>query len=394
MIRYRLCLGWVCLAAIAGIGSAQEIEVDPEPKGFVSGLYGEVRILDPESPEPRVLADSDPVFEGSRITASEDAYAEISLLDGSELTVDELTQLDLSRMSVSSDAAEPDRLVDLSMLYGSLRLSVPQGFSGLSVYKVTTPVAVAGVRGTDFAVDYESEDQVTVDVFEGEVGVGRTEPVESVVEGEAASASAGGGVSKSGIQEHRREKWEQSQSAIHLRRQEQSLSKLKEHIEIVRAQNPDDPRLAGLENAAQNVAKNREEAHSRFSEAREKMKDHRGRRVERMRDFAQKHGKDKFDHARRFRGGALSPENRQKAGQKLRNQREQIRGKAQERRNNKKDQIRPRRDDRKDTLKDRRENRQDKMRERQGPGGRERRGGEDRRDNRRDNRQDQKHRRR
>lgn len=389
--QFALVLFSVLLPAMA---AGDELLVDPDPKGYAAGVVGQVLVLEPEADEPKTLADSDPVFEGSRITASENAFAEIDLIDGSEVKIDEMSQVDLSK--VSSDPESLDREIDLSMLYGTLRISAQNGFSDKSVFKITTPAAVVGVRGTDFAVEYESENEASVDVFEGEIGVGQDGAVETVGEGEAATTGKGKGIAKSKLQEHRKDRWDHFKEAMNVHGHEKAADRLREKIEQVRAANPDDPRLGGLENALQNVSKNRAEAKTRFEAAREKMKDRRGDRLERMRDFAKKHGRERFEQARKFRGGALTPEERQKAGGRIRERRENTREKATERHKERKQRfqegkegreqkLKEQRGERQENIKERRDNRRENVGERREN---RRENIDNRKENRRDNRQE------
>lgn len=334
---------------------AEEILVDPEPKGYASGVYGQVMILEPESEEAKPLADSDPVFEGSRITVSENSFASVSLLDGSEIKIDEMTQVDMSK--AKADLESMDRLVDVSMLYGSIRSSVQDGYSARSVFRITTPVAVAGVRGTDFAVDYESEDESTVDVFDGEVSVAQDASEESVESGESAKSSRGKGVSKASMERPRPSKWEQFEEAMNLHGRDRAESVLRERIDRVRAADPNDPRLTGLENALSNVSQTRADARARFERVQEQMKSRRQERLERMREFAKKHGRARFEQMRRFKGRALSPEERRAAAENMRGRRENLRQKAAERQKERREKIREDRERGRENIQERRENR-------------------------------------
>lgn len=112
----------------------------------------------------------------------------LSLPDGSEVELGEKTTVCLAALS---DAAR--RLpTSIELRRGSVRAVVPKRTTGgNAVFQVVTPVAVAGVRGTDFAVGYEPGTQATastqqsgaadVDVFDGTVGVwqfgGDEEPI-------------------------------------------------------------------------------------------------------------------------------------------------------------------------------------------------------------------------
>lgn len=372
--------------------------VDREPKGYASGVYGQVMVLEPEAAEARTLADSDAVFEGSRFTASENSFAEIHLLDGSSIKVYEMTQADLTTATADLQALE--RVVDLSVLYGSIRAAVQDGFSGPSRFRISTPVAVAGVRGTEFAVDYESENESTIDVFDGEVVAEQDGAEAAVTAGESSRAVRGKKLEKMKLADERGDRWEHFREAMNLHGNQQAASRLQEKIDTVRAADPNDPRLKGLENALQNVTKDREAARAKFDSAREKIQARRQERLEKMKEFAKTHAREKFERARRFRDGAMTEEERKAAGERLRERRKDIREKAverhRERREDRRENIKDRREDRKEDIRERRDgskenmkNRRDEKRE----GAKERRGGsrdqiKDRRENQREKAKD------
>lgn len=357
-----------CLTAISA--SSQEVLVDPDPKGYASGVIGEVLVLEPEASAPRPLADSEAIFEGSRITVGENAFVEIDLLDGSEIKIDEMSQVDLAEISAAPETM--DRQINLSMLYGSLRATVEKGFSEKSVFRVTTPVAVAGVRGTEFAVDYESDDVSTVDVFDGEVAVSAEGDQEAPVSaGESAEAGRGRGVRRKAMAADRQDRWEHFRESMTHRRQEMAESNLREKIATLQAADPADPRLSGLENALAQVSQDRAAAKARREEARDRWKNRRSERVEKMREFSKQHAREKFEHARKFRGGALSPSERRAAAEKLRARRSDLRHRAGERHRERRQNIQERREqkqekhqERRENLKDRRENKREQMQDR------------------------------
>jgi hypothetical protein len=74
------------------------------------------------------------------------------------------------------------RKVDLSMAYGTMRTAVTQKLTGTGRFKVHTPSATMGVRGTEFVVqsdlqpDNKSQNTTQVTVLQGAVAVASHEP--------------------------------------------------------------------------------------------------------------------------------------------------------------------------------------------------------------------------
>jgi len=88
---------------------------------------------------------------------------EVMLPDGTIVELDEETEM------VINSIAETDGQwnVSLELNYGAIRLEVPPA-DGKEL-EVHTPVATAGVRGTEFAVSHSEDDGTEVSVFSGEV---------------------------------------------------------------------------------------------------------------------------------------------------------------------------------------------------------------------------------
>lgn len=118
--------------------------------GTFKQVQGEVRLgrgASPTSPEP-----GGSLGAGERITTGKDSAASVVLKDGTVLTLGPNTTADLSQFQFNSTTQEGNLLVDL--LQGSVRV-----VTGLLAkvnpdrFKVKTPTAVVGVRGTDFIVE-------------------------------------------------------------------------------------------------------------------------------------------------------------------------------------------------------------------------------------------------
>lgn len=92
---------------------------------------------------------------GERIVTGKDSAASLVLKDGTVLTLGPDTTADLSQFQFDSTTQEGNLLLDL--LQGSVRV-VTGLLSKVNPerFKVKTPTAVVGVRGTDFIVEAES----------------------------------------------------------------------------------------------------------------------------------------------------------------------------------------------------------------------------------------------
>lgn len=146
------------------------------------------------------------------------------LPDGSHVEMGEKTSMRVDRLA-RAPGGEPTRL---HLNRGSLRATVTSRPSGTTTFQISTPIAVAGVRGTDFAVAYEpdaptaitlEEASADVDVFEGEVVVEQEGQENlSVKAGEGASASRRA-LRKRKVREEARERWESVRGKLvdHLR---------------------------------------------------------------------------------------------------------------------------------------------------------------------------------
>ncbi len=135
---------------------------------------GSVRVLD-------VFYDDiigEPLYEGESIETDDGSYVEIQIYPSEHiLKLSESTALTLDSISGSSGGSE------LSLIYGSIRAKVEK-LTADNYFDVRTGDTVAGVRGTDFGVDYlydETEGDYLTDVicFEGEIEVREKDETDS-----------------------------------------------------------------------------------------------------------------------------------------------------------------------------------------------------------------------
>lgn len=131
------------------------------------------------------------VAEGEALTVGEGAM--LRLPDGSDVELDQRTTVEVRTLARPGGAP----VTHLHLRRGAVRVAVPpRPTRGAVIFRVTSPVSTAGVRGTDFSVAYEpplgnaiASEQADVDVFEGTVEVDNGGEPELVQAGDGASVS-------------------------------------------------------------------------------------------------------------------------------------------------------------------------------------------------------------
>jgi hypothetical protein len=116
------------------------------------------------------------VREGDALRTARDARLELTLPDGSRLRLGPETQVLLAAGRFAG-GGEGDRQVSLRLWLGRVWAKVAKRAGGESRFEVETDNAVAGVRGTSFAVVARSDLSALVKVYAGAVGVKKSSPV-------------------------------------------------------------------------------------------------------------------------------------------------------------------------------------------------------------------------
>lgn len=192
-------LSAACLLAFlgaAGLGQA----ADPSPAGElrvvgtldqVRGQVERVRAADGQTVPGTAFM---PLFEGDVLRLGGGASTLIVLDDGSVLKLDGPAEMTLDALRLSRRSAE--REIGFRVRLGRL-LAAVQKWKGSSKFSVKTPVMTIAIRGTDFAVDVETDTKVGV--FEGQVTVqGAVQagvpagPEQALAQGQEAVALPGG----------------------------------------------------------------------------------------------------------------------------------------------------------------------------------------------------------
>ena len=106
------------------------------------------------------------------IVADKDSRAKLIMNDKNEISISPESKLELEKYVFN--ASKDEKNVMLNLVYGKVRSSVKQKYDGeKNSFQIKTPSAVAGVRGTDFFVGFNSgSGQSQIVTFEGKVWVG------------------------------------------------------------------------------------------------------------------------------------------------------------------------------------------------------------------------------
>ena len=112
------------------------------------------------------------VFPKDKIITAKDSRAKIIMVDKNVINVSPSSEVVFEKYEYEPKAKKKDVL--LNVIYGKVRSKVNQKYDGASnKFRVKTPSAVAGVRGTDFFTSYNrANKRSSVVTFEGEVRYG------------------------------------------------------------------------------------------------------------------------------------------------------------------------------------------------------------------------------
>lgn len=128
-------------------GSAQELA----GIGMIKSSEGGVQVVRANAPSAVVAGQR--VMQGDQLRTGQNSSTTIMLRDGTVMVVGPQSTVDLSRFQFNSTTQEGS--LGVKLLQGSIRM-----VTGLiaklnpAAFRVETPTALIGVRGTDFIVNY------------------------------------------------------------------------------------------------------------------------------------------------------------------------------------------------------------------------------------------------
>lgn len=139
------------------------------PAGTVIELKGKAAVKSDESKEWKRLQLKDRLFAGDTVKTEEKSRLTIFLADESTITLGPKAQFQLE--SFSLNVSRNERQAKVKVLAGKTRFQLQRTFTGSSQFNVSTPTAIAGVKGTKFLVWVVSEKLTRMAVIEGLVTV-------------------------------------------------------------------------------------------------------------------------------------------------------------------------------------------------------------------------------
>ncbi len=99
---------------------------------------------------PRLLTQGDPVFVGDEVSTAVKSFAILQFIDGAKVTVRPASKIVIDEYVF--DGGDGDAAT-LNLVEGGLRIITgAMAKTNPESYKVQTPVALLGVRGTEFAI--------------------------------------------------------------------------------------------------------------------------------------------------------------------------------------------------------------------------------------------------
>jgi hypothetical protein len=110
-----------------------------------------------------------PLEQGDHVKTGATGFAEILVDDGSQIRLEGNSEITLSELS--ADSQTKSITASVYLWFGRLLSNISRFAHSRSRFEVQTSTIVAGVRGTDFAVEVVDTKQTDVGVFDGEVVV-------------------------------------------------------------------------------------------------------------------------------------------------------------------------------------------------------------------------------
>ncbi len=164
LVTARSVLAAAVVAVLAGGGAA--VLAAPPPPAAVSFVQGNAELGRGGQWQPIKLGAA--IAEGESVRTGKGARVEITFVDGSRFRVGSGAEVVMTKAAFAGKAREN---VSMKLLVGRAWASVAKAGGASSNFHVETTNAVAGVRGTSFAVLASGDASALVRVYSGAVGV-------------------------------------------------------------------------------------------------------------------------------------------------------------------------------------------------------------------------------
>ena len=165
--RLRIPLEWLKMQAV---------------DATVVSITGKVELVRSESTKAVILSSKESISIGSKIITGDNGSALIQFADSSTLLIQKNSQVVFNTLSSYGKTGMVDTRLRLQK--GRVETSVTPMKNSGSRYEIKTPAAVAAVRGTQFRVAYENNQQTMAsEVVKGEVSVAAEGIEQSLIKG-------------------------------------------------------------------------------------------------------------------------------------------------------------------------------------------------------------------
>lgn len=148
------------------LSSLHAEEEQEEAVAMLTETSGSVLVKDAQETSFKKAKKDQPLYEGDEIQTKKGASCEIEMKTESVVHLEENSYLKLSETKETSTGTK----TTLKLFSGKILNVVNKLSNSVSSYNVETPTSIAGVRGTEFAVEAE-EENTDVGVFSGNVAV-------------------------------------------------------------------------------------------------------------------------------------------------------------------------------------------------------------------------------
>jgi len=139
-------------------------------RAVIKHIQGDVSVTNKDGKMPAIKPDIE-VFEGDSIITGDDSNVGFEFKTGSTSSLQENSQLTIKKIRFAEDS-KADRDIQLQLLQGNITNNVKKSTNPNSRFIISTPSAVASVRGTNFRVSNDPlTQQFRTEVLEGSVGV-------------------------------------------------------------------------------------------------------------------------------------------------------------------------------------------------------------------------------
>lgn len=154
-----LCFSLVCASAYAGLA------------GHVILAKGEVVAVS-ASGEIRPLQRRSEIFAGDTLRTGDDGNAQIRFIDKALLTLKPDSELSINAYQLAASDNQQGEKAVMNLVKGGFRtITGSIGKGDKSAYKVSTPAASIGIRGTNYEVQQESDNSFVMAVYSGGIKI-------------------------------------------------------------------------------------------------------------------------------------------------------------------------------------------------------------------------------